>query len=183
MREWPGRGAAERLRLWPVLAEAVGRIEARAELFEGALLMGSLVDGRGDDLSDVDLLAVVREGRFAAAWAARGELSAGALYAWDHVEGEDREVAARKWLTRDLIKVECLLATPSSGMRLAEPVAVVAGDPSVPDRFARTGPIPRDEIEAYAQDLRDTGKVHEIEARYGDLKTALRRLRAGSGSA
>lgn len=179
MREWPGQRGAERLRLWPVLAEAVRRIEARAELFEGAVLMGSLVEGGGDDLSDVDLLAVVAEGRFADAWAARGELSTGALCAWDHVQGDDREVAARKWLTRDLVKVECLLATPSSGMRLAEPVAVLAGDASLPDRFVRTGPIPREEIEAYARDLRDTGKVHEVEALYGDLKTALRRLGPG----
>ncbi len=177
MWEWPGRSGAEQLRLWPVLAELVRRIEARDGLFAGAILMGSLVDGRGDDLSDVDLLAVVHEGRFADAWAARAELSAGALYAWDQVEGEDREVAGRKWLTRDLIKVECLIATPSSGMRLAEPIAVVAGDPSLPDRFTRIGPIPREEIEAYARDLRDTGKVHEVEARYADLKATLRRLR------
>lgn len=83
-----------------------------------------------------------------------------------------------KWLTRDLIKVECLIATPSSGMRLHEPVAVIAGDPSLPDRFARAGPIPRDQLEAYAQELRDTGAVHEVEARYGDLKALLRRLRS-----
>jgi len=31
--------------------------------------MGSLVDGRGDALSDIDLLAVAAEGRFARAWA------------------------------------------------------------------------------------------------------------------
>lgn len=139
--------------------------------------MGSLVEGHGDDLSDVDLMAVVHEGRFAEAWAARADLSAGALYAWDHVEGEDREVKGRKWLTRDLVKVECLIATPSSGMRLAEPVAVVAGEASLPEQFARIGPIPRGELEAYAQELRDTVAVHEVEARYGELKSALRRLR------
>jgi predicted nucleotidyltransferase len=168
----------ERLRLWPALVELVVRIEARPELFDGAILMGSLVEGRGDDLSDIDLMAVVAEGRFADAWAARRELSEGALYAWDHVEGEDRKVAGHKWLTRDLIKVECLIATPSSGMRLAEPVAVVAGDPSLPDRFERRGPIAREALEAYAQDLRDSGRVHEVEARYGELKATLRRLRA-----
>jgi len=140
--------------------------------------MGSLVDGRGDDLSDVDLLAVVREGGFEDAWAARAELSEGALYAWDHVEGEDMEVKGHKWLTRDLVKVECLIATPSRPMRLADPVAVVAGDASLPDRFARRGPIPREAIEAYAEELRAGGHVHEVEARYGDLKSTLRRLLA-----
>jgi predicted nucleotidyltransferase len=176
MRDWPGRHDAEQLRLWPVLAQLVERIRVRSELFDGAILMGSLVEGRGDDLSDIDLMAVVHEGRFADAWAARGELSDGSLYAWDHVEGEDREVKGRKWLTRDLVKVECLIATPSSGMRLAEPIAIVVGDGTLPDRFTRTGPIDRDELEAYAQEQRDAGAVHEVEARYGDLKRALRRL-------
>lgn len=138
--------------------------------------MGSLVDGRGDDLSDIDLLAVARECRFADAWAARTELSEGALYAWDHVEGEDMEVKSHKWLTRDLVKVECLIATPSSEMRLADPVAVAAGEASLPDRFTRREAIPREAIEAYAQESRAGGRVHEVEARYGDLKNALRRL-------
>ena len=141
--------------------------------------MGSLVDGGGDALSDIDLLAVAAEGGFARAWAARDELSAGALYAWDHVEDEDAEVKGHKWLTPDLVKVECLIATPSSGMRLAEPVAVVLGEVDLADRFSRTGQIPRDELEAYAAELRETGAVDEVEARYGELKAALRRLRAG----
>jgi len=33
--------------------------------------------------------------------------------------------------------------------------------------------------ETYAAKLRETGLVDEVEARYGELKTALRRLRAG----
>lgn len=176
MLDWPGRSGAEELRLWPTFVELVDRIESRNDLFAGAIVMGSLVEGRGDDLSDIDLLAVVREGSFAAAWTRRDELSDGALYAWDHVEREDAEVKGRKWLTRELVKVELLIATPSGGMRLAEPVAVVAGDPSLADRFPRQGPIPRDELEAYAADLRETGAVHEVEARYGDLKATLRRL-------
>ena len=138
--------------------------------------MGSLVGGRGDDLSDVDLLAVVHEGGFEDAWAARAELSEGALYVWDHVEAEDMEVKGHKWLTRDLVKVECLIATPSSPMRLAGPVVVVAGDASLPDRFTRREAIPREAIEAYAEESRAGGHVHEVEARYGDLKSALRRL-------
>jgi predicted nucleotidyltransferase len=164
------------MRQWAVVHDLVARIEARPELFEGAILMGSLAVGGGDDLSDVDVVAVVREGRFADAWAARAELSESALYAWDHVEGDDREVKGHKWLTRDLVKVECLVATPSSGMRLAEPVAVVAGDPSLPDRFRRSGPIDRDELEAYARRQGELGIVHEVEVRYGELKAVLRRL-------
>ncbi len=138
--------------------------------------MGSLVGGRGDDLSDIDLLAVAREGRFAEAWSARAELSKGALYAWDHVEGEDMAVKGHKWLTRDLIKVECLIATPSSQMRLAEPVAVVGGAASLPERFTRQEAIPQEAIEAYAEELRAGGYVPEVEARYSDLKSTLRRL-------
>jgi hypothetical protein len=141
--------------------------------------MGSLVDGRGDALSDIDLLAVAAEGRFAHAWAARHELSTGALYAWDHVEDEDAQVKGHKWLTPDLVKVECLIATPSSAVRLAEPVAVVVGELDLPDRFTRRGQILRDEVETYAAELRETGLVDEVEALYGELKTALRRLCAG----
>lgn len=156
--------------------QLVARIEERGDVFDGAILMGSLVDGRGDDLSDIDLLAVVREGSFATAWNGRHELSEGSLYAWDHVEGEDREVKGRKWLTLDLVLVECMIATPSSGVRLAEPVAVVAGDPALPDRLERRRPIAREELIEYSEDLRATGTMHEVEARYADLKTALRRL-------
>ena len=158
------------------MTELVARVDTLPELFDGVILMGSLVEGNGDELSDVDVLIVVGEGRFAEAWAARTVLSDGALYAWDHVEGEDREVKGHKWLTRDLVKVECLIATPSSGMRLAEPAVVLVGDDSLPDRFERREAIPRDAIDAYAQELRDSGQVHEVEARYADLKSALRRL-------
>jgi hypothetical protein len=138
--------------------------------------MGSLVEGKGDELSDVDVVSVVRDGRFAEAWAARAELSAGALYAWDHVEGEDREVKGHKWLTRDLVEVECLIATPASGMHLAEPIAVLAGESSLPERFLRSGPLPRHVVDSYARERRDSGEMHEVEARYGELMQTLRRL-------
>jgi hypothetical protein len=64
-------------------------------------------------------------------------------------------------------------------MRLAEPVAVVVRELDLPDRFARRGQILRDEVETYAAELRETGLVGEVESLYGELKTALRRLRAG----
>jgi hypothetical protein len=66
-------------------------------------------------------------------------------------------------------------------MRLAEPVAVVVvvGELDLPDRFTRRGQILRDEVETYAAELRETGLVDEVEALYGELKTALRRLRTG----
>jgi predicted nucleotidyltransferase len=176
VRDWPERRSAERLRLWPTLAELVMRIEARTELFDGAILIGSLVEGKGDELSDIDIVSVVRDGRFAQAWATRAELSAGALYSWDHVEGEDREVKGHKWLTRDLVEVECLIATPASGMHLAEPVAVLAGEPSLPERFSRSGPLPRAAVDSYAQERRERSEMHEVEARYGELMRTLRRL-------
>ena len=64
-------------------------------------------------------------------------------------------------------------------MRLAEPVAVVVGELDLPDRFTRRGQIPRDGVKAYAAEPRKTGSVDEVEGRYGELKPALRRSRAG----
>ncbi len=69
----------------------------------------------------------------------------------------------------DLVLVECLLATASSGVRLAEPAAVLAGDRGLLDRFPRRPPVTRAEMAAHPLDL------HPVERAYDQLKEAVRR--------
>jgi hypothetical protein len=61
--------------------------------------------------------------------------------------------------------VECLLAAPTSGVRLAPPYRVVAGDPGLAGRFTARPPIQRAEL---GQD------VHPVERAYDQLKEVLR---------
>lgn len=141
----------------------------------GALLLGSLANGTGDELSDIDVLIVVREGWFEAAWSARSGLEGGeALVAWDDADPTRAEIGGHKWLTRDLVLVECLLATPTSGVRLAEPFSLLAGDASLPGLLERRAPIPRDELEDFAQTRADLGRAHPVETAYGRLASAVR---------
>jgi hypothetical protein len=74
------------------------------------------------------------------------------------------------------VLVECLLATPASGVRLAEPAAVLAGDRGLLDRFPRRPPVTRAEMAAHRVD------VHPVERAYDQLKeTVRRRLNPGPG--
>lgn len=85
-----------------------------------------------------------------------------------------------KWITSDIVKVECGIVDPARvDAQLATPYAVIVGDPSIAARFPPLEPIPHDVLEAYAQKLRDEGLVPEVEARYGDLKAAIRASRGG----
>src|SRR6266568_1997005 len=111
MHEWPGREAASRLRLWPVLEELIRRVEA------------------SDEFSDVDLLLVVRDDCWQQAWAKRHRLSSNALYVWDEL-APGRELAKHAWLTRDFVLVECPHTTRAGGHRLADPFVVIAGNPA-----------------------------------------------------
>jgi hypothetical protein len=131
------------LRQLAVLERLAARVEASPSL-EALLLLGPLAVGDGDELSDVDAIVVAAEGRFDEAWAARHELDGGeALVAWDDLERGRPEIGGRKWLTRGVVLVECVLATPSSGVRLADPFRLVVGDPTIPERLARRPPIER----------------------------------------
>jgi predicted nucleotidyltransferase len=161
-----------------VVERLVHRIEA-APAVEGALLVGSLARGEADDLSDVDLIVVVAERRFDEAWAARGELEGGeALVAWDDSDPDRPEIGARKWLTRDVVLVECLLATRSSGVRLAEPFRVLVGNPGLPHGVARRPPIERPELDAYVTEREATGRpFHAVEHAYAALTRAVRQAR------
>ncbi len=162
-----------------VVKRLVERIEATADL-EAAFLLGSLARGDADDLSDVDAFVIVREGRFDAAWSERHALRGDeALAAWDDVDPERPEIGAHKWITRDLVLVEVVLATTSSGIRLADPFAVVAGDAAVAERVGRRPPITRADLRAFADKRVATGHAHEIESAYESLVNAVRHAGAG----
>jgi hypothetical protein len=157
-----------------VLDRLVQRIEASSAL-AGAFVIGSLARGEGDELSDVDLFVVVADGRFDEAWAARAALEGGeAIVAWDQLEAGRANVGGRKWLTRDLVLVECLLTTPSSGAKLAEPHRLLTGPLDLAERVPRTPPIPREEPDEYAQVQREAGLTHPIQTAYGGLTRAVR---------
>lgn len=63
---------------------------------------------------------------------------------------------------------ECLLTTVSSGVELADPAVVVAGDPGLLDRFPRRPPISRAELEEHPLEL------HPVERTYDQFKAAAR---------
>jgi len=180
IREWPHRAEAQRRRQWPALVHVAQRV-AESPALDGLLLIGSFVSGAADDLSDVDLIVVVAEGRFAEAWRQRASLQTpDVLVAWDWPP-DGGEAAGHKWLTRELVLVECALWTPSAAVRLADPFAVLVGEESLGDRFARRHEISREELEEFAQERRDDGTMPEVERRYGDLVRAARAARAEHG--
>ncbi|MCP9488170.1 MAG: hypothetical protein MSC30_20205 [Gaiellaceae bacterium MAG52_C11] len=154
--------------------------------FDGLMLLGSFARGSADEVSDVDFVAVAGEGRFAEAWERRKDLETpGALFSWDFRDNCDVAAGSHKWITRDVVKVECGIVDGAQGdMQLAEPYAVIVGDPEIASRFPPLAPIPREVLEAYAQKLRDGGHVPEVETCYGDLRDAIRnaRLRQARGS-
>jgi hypothetical protein len=175
MHDWPGRPHAETLRIWPELVQTVQRLEARPDLFSGALLLGSLSRGEGDAISDLDLIAVTQAGKWQEAWEARHTLSAGALVTFDR-PGDRPGVAAHNWLTPALAKVECLIAEPvEGGVRLYGEPVLVHGEHDLPDKFERRPRLTRQEIEAYSDELREQDAIPDIERAYGDLVRLLRR--------
>jgi hypothetical protein len=178
--DWPGRAHAETLRQWPTFAHVARRV-AEAPTLDGLIIAGSFADGRADDVSDVDFIVVVAEGRFEEAWEQRAHLQpAGTLAAWDVRRDPGVEQGAHKFLTGDIIKVECGMSTASlPDDVLADPFAVVVGDANLGDRFHRIGPIPPEVLEEYAQKLREEGGVPEVETLYGQLVRAIRAARAG----
>jgi predicted nucleotidyltransferase len=167
---WEHEGVARRTRQWPTLERLIEHVQASPAL-AGMIVVGSFARGDVDPLSDLDLVLVLvaPEDRFEAAWAARERLHGdSALVGWDQRDPGFAEAGAHKWITRDLILVECLLTTVSSGVRLADPAAVLAGDPGLVDRFPRRPPITRAEMEAQPLEL------HPVERTYDELKTAAR---------
>jgi hypothetical protein len=172
---WRHLATARQARQWPTVERLIERVEASPEL-DGAILLGSFARGEVDALSDLDLVLVVPEGGFGAAWAARATLRGEPVVAaWDQRDPGFAQAGAHKWITEELVLVECLLATATSGVRLAEPAVVLAGDPGLLDRFPRRPPITQAEVEA------DPGDVHPVERAYDQFKTSVRgSLRRGS---
>jgi len=132
--------------------------------FRAAILVGSLASDVDDELSDIDLLVVVSE--FSRAWRERGELEArSAIVAWDASPVQDR-VGAHKWITRDLVLVECLLGEPGA-FRLAEPYELLAGDERILDAVPRRPRLTREQV-------REGPPVDPIERAYDDFKNTVR---------
>jgi predicted nucleotidyltransferase len=175
IQDWPGRAAAERLRHWPTLVYVAERV-IETPAFDALFVIGSLAKGTADEASDLDLVVAVREGRIQEAWERRDSLvTPDALVAWDDLRSDlAREIVGRRFLSRDVVKVEVTMATPSSPFRLADPFVVAVGDEAVADRFERAKPIAPDVQEAYERELRDDGLVPEIELHYSDLMRAIR---------
>lgn len=163
VRGQPTVGTPDRQRA--TLAKIVDAVGHRPWL-DALLVVGSLADDAADALSDVDLVLVVLEGHFEAAWSERlGLHAADALRVWDQ-RPEQAEVGAHKWLTADLVLVEMLIATPSSGVRLAEPWLLVAGNHDVGARLTSRPPIERREL--------GVAVPHPVEAAYDEFKTRVR---------
>jgi hypothetical protein len=137
---------------------------SRSPWLAGLLLLGSFARGAADSLSDVDFTVVVADGHFDEAWERRHDLHPDGVTCWDYPRPDDREVAAHRWLTDDVVLFDGLISTVS-GARIAQPCVVLTGDPSLPDRFKRFDP-----------DAKAGGEIelHEVEQLYGQLKLAAR---------
>ena len=160
MTDWPGSDVASRLRQWPQILHLADRVSA-SPWATGLLLLGSFARSAADSLSDVDFIVVVADRKFDEAWERRHDLHPDRVTCWDYPRPDDREVAAHRWLTDDLVLFDGLIATPS-GVRIADPFVVLVGDPGVGDRIQRRDPT------AGGSDI----ELHLVEQLYGQLKLA-----------
>ena len=174
INDWPGRSAGEHLRHWPRILELA---EATATPpFLGLVLLGSFARGEADDVSDVDFIVFAAEGMFEAAWEQRHRLHPPDASCWDYPRPPgNRDVAAHRWLTKDFVLFDGLVATPS-GTRLADPMHILVGDDRVGDQIVRREPITTSEED----ERKDEIALHEIERLYGQLKLAVRAHRTRS---
>lgn len=168
VREWPGRERARSLRQWPTL-EGVARRAAQLDALDGLIAIGSFARGDADELSDIDLLAVVAPGRFDEAWAERRRLASDPLLMWEPRSRPARGIRWFTWLTREVIKIECGIVDPFAGERdLAEPFVVLVGDDSLADRFPRISPSELAERRRQRQ-LEQEPPADDAELAYGEL--------------
>jgi hypothetical protein len=105
----------EDFRQWPTV-QKIATVQDEDE-FLGAFLVGSFAADAADSVSDVDLIVVALDGAFSAARgsSAIGCMRPGALASWDEHDGVFEEAAVHVWLTPDIVLVEALIATLSSG--------------------------------------------------------------------
>ena len=81
-------------------------------------------------------------------------------------------MGVHKWITRDLVLVECLLGEAGS-FRLAEPYKVVAGDATLADRLPRRQQLTHADVTASPPD-------EPIERLYDEFKASVRGRRRTS---
>jgi predicted nucleotidyltransferase len=139
------------------------------------IAIGSFAAGTADDLSDIDLYVLVDDGAFDDAWNQRDLLRPGdALLWWDIRPDTSREIGTHNWLTRDLVLVECALATPAARPRLSEPYEVLEGDTEAVELFVPGERISREELNDFNARLQAAGHLPEVHRRYGEFIRALR---------
>lgn len=114
-------------------------------------------------MSDVDVILVVEEAAWGAAWDARGRLSAEAIWSTSR-RAESRSVGRHDWIGPELVLVECLIAAPAA-VRLADPVVVLAGPRELPGLLPRRPPIERVELDAAGADEEPAALLYEAFAR------------------
>lgn len=115
-------------------------------------------------MSDIDLIAITSND-FDRAWRARHALHEVVLACWDERRDERPRIGAHKWLTNDMILVECLIASTESGIALAEPFKVLAGSEEVAGALPRRVAVRRGEMRP---------AENPIERAYDELKRAMR---------
>jgi len=168
----------ESARQWPAI-ESVARCADSMKRVDGIVLVGSFAAGSADELSDVDIWVVAAPGQLAVAWRNRHELAQEAFATW-----EDASRGSFKWLTRDVVKVDCTVLDPAEAMvELAEPSVVLVGEPTLVDRFARVAhEVVEQRAAARAERQRDFDPAamtdgETVDWASSELKNALRRLR------
>ncbi|MHB1242809.1 MAG: nucleotidyltransferase domain-containing protein [Gaiellaceae bacterium] len=166
VNDWPDLPAAAQLRQWPRIVSLAERVEATPHL-AALVLLGSFARGEADPLSDVDFIVLVEPGRFEEAWTARHDLHPDDVTCWDYARPDEREVAAHRWLTSDLVLFDGLLST-ASGSRIADPLVVLVGDASLVEEMSRFDPT-----SGGGQEI----ELHQVEKLYGQLKLAARAAR------
>jgi hypothetical protein len=151
------------------VVDRIGEWIAMIPEFAGAILVGSLAAGTADAASDVDLIVCPASGQFAGAWARRAALHvAGALVCWDEAFGSATGIATHRWVTDGMVYVEALFGEPGSGIRLAPPWRVIAGESRLAERYPMRPPIDR------VTEFAGRKTAHPVDLAFEDLKTALR---------
>lgn len=124
-------------------------------------------------MSDLDVVLVAAEGGFSAAWNAREKFhGSDVLACWDSLEPGGVAAGTHKWLTKDLVLVECVIAEPPH-FRLAEPYLVAVGQAEMAHLFPARSPIQRSK-------MTEAG-LHPVEVAYDRFKSAIRSSGAKTG--
>ncbi len=162
-------------RQYSALSDLTAQVDVHTGVL-GAILVGSMVDGGTDALSDVDCIIVTDNDAFRAVWADRCALHGGTVtVCWDYSDPlGPPDSGAHKWLDHNLVLVDCLITAAASGVRLAPPYRVVAGPPDVPSHLESRPPIERAEMRGVDVDLIPD---LQVEIAYDILKAVVRRER------